>query len=88
MDSWYCLLFNDESKVKTDLQAFGIELRLDVKDRITSDHPGFLQLIDYLERVVNVSGTAIGINGVIREKEGVNDPVLQFHEGERSFCEG
>lgn len=52
------LLFNDKSKVKTDLQAFGIDLRPDVKDRITSDHPGFLQLIDYLERIVNVSGTA------------------------------
>ena len=52
------LLFNNESRVKTDLQAFGIDLRPGVKKRVASNHPGFLQLIGYLERIVNVSGTA------------------------------
>lgn len=52
------LLFSDESTVKTDLQAFGIELRSDVKERITPIDPGFLPLVNYLERIVSVGGTA------------------------------
>lgn len=52
------LFFNKGSETYCDLQSFGINLRASVKGCLTPDHVGFESLINYLERIVNVSGTA------------------------------
>lgn len=50
------LIFERGTKIYSDLCDFGINLKLGIKSRLQSKDSAFFDLLDYLERMVNVSG--------------------------------
>ena len=50
------LIFEKNTKIYSDFCDFGIDLKLGIKSRLQPKAPAFFDLLEYLERMVNVSG--------------------------------
>lgn len=72
------VLFNEESKMFEDIKSMGIDLHPHVKNRVTPNDLAFKPLFEYLEDIVNQSGTDLLKELEIVSQTGVSSVGRKF----------